>query len=242
MKRKSMIDRVPCPRCELLRDVAIVERDETITVKGRDVRFTAHLYRCGTCGEEFQVPGQLDENLAAAREAYAQLYETPSPKDLVALRNKYGASQKAFGLILGFGELTMNSYEQGAVPTSTNRLLLKLAESPAMFKAMYGMNSGRIGAIQRRRIEASDGFISATSWKGMEALADALTPVQKEKIEARAGNRNQSVLALISAYVGAASFQDYSRFIESAIWSGGQTSEVTQQSVQMVPSEMQAAS
>jgi hypothetical protein len=42
---------------------------------------------------------------------------------IVALRSRYGASQKAFELILGFGELTMNSFEQDAVPDSANRLL-----------------------------------------------------------------------------------------------------------------------
>ena len=57
---------------------------------------------------------QLDANLEAAREAYARLYESPTAEDIIKLRSEYGASQKAFGLILGLGELTINSYEHGS--------------------------------------------------------------------------------------------------------------------------------
>lgn len=85
----------------------------------------------------------------------------PSPAELVALRARYNASQKAFGAILGFGELTMNSYEKGNTPNPTNKLLLELAKDSYIFKAMYRLNSEKIGALQRKRIEESDGYRAA---------------------------------------------------------------------------------
>jgi len=141
---------LPCPRCGTTRDVDIVEREEKVTIRGREVPFTAGFSRCMTCGEEFEAPGQLDANLAAAREAYARLYESPKPEELVALRTRYGASQKAFSIILGFGELTMNSYESGSSPDSTNRLLLKLAAKPYIFKAMDTIHKNRKRSISVR--------------------------------------------------------------------------------------------
>ena len=161
-----MTEKLSCPHCEVVRDVELVQHDEQVTIKGREITFKARFHRCLHCGTEFEMPGQLDANLDAAREAYSRLYEAPTPEQLVQLRSRYGASQKAFGLILGFGELTMNSYEQGASPDSTNRLLLKLAEKPVIFKAMYELQSSRIGALQRQRIEASEGFKSAQGWTG----------------------------------------------------------------------------
>ena len=165
-----MTEQMSCPTCETVRDVEPVERDETVTVKGRPVTFRARAWRCATCMTEFETPAQLDANLDAAREAYAKTYEAISAEQLVALRARYGASQKAFGFILGFGELTMNSYEQGAIPAPANRLLLKLAENPVHFRAMYEINHSRIGALQRRRIESSQGYRSAAGWKGLEAF------------------------------------------------------------------------
>jgi putative zinc finger/helix-turn-helix YgiT family protein len=219
MKRECMTEQLSCPHCEQVRDVDLIQRDETVSIKGREVAFKAHLYRCATCGEEFETSAQLDINLNAAREAHDRIYEAPTAEQLVALRAKYGASQKAFGMILGFGELTMNSYEHGASPDSTNRMLLKLAERPLVFKVMYEINSMRIGALQRQRIEVSEGFKSARAWTGMEALAVMLTPLQRRKIEECADCYGKSILQTISTYVAEKSFRDYSQLINEATWS-----------------------
>ena len=187
-----MADRFQCPTCEAIRDVETVERDEKATVKGREISFKARLSRCTVCGNDFETPEQLDANIGAAREAYARLCEAPSPAELVSLRSRYGASQKAFGLILGFGELTMNSYEKGAPPDSTNRLLLRLAENPVTFRAMYEVNRERIGAIQRQRIESSEGYRSAESPQrdGSRVSYDEKTDVLRVRLD----DRRQDVL------------------------------------------------
>jgi putative zinc finger/helix-turn-helix YgiT family protein len=127
-----MSKKLPCPHCGKTREFEIVERQEQVTIKGKEVTFTANLSRCATCGIELEAPEQLDMNLDAARETYARMYEAPSPDELVTLRARYNASQKAFGMLLGFGELTMNGYENGGTPDSTNRLLLKIAADPCI--------------------------------------------------------------------------------------------------------------
>jgi DNA-binding transcriptional regulator YiaG len=202
----------------MVRDVETVDRDERLTIKGRMVPFKARLSRCTTCGSEFETPQQLDRNLHAAQEAFARRYDSPDPASLVALRSRYNASQKAFGLLLGFGELTMNSYEQGAVPDSTNRLLLKLAGDPMVFRIMFEQNSERIGEIQRRRILASEGYREAGSWRGLEALHTTLTPVQREKIDHCAAQNSRSIVEEIHSYVGRVSFEEYSRLLVGAQW------------------------
>jgi len=227
-----MTTRLPCSRCATTRDVEVIEREEKVTIKGKEITFVAHFSRCTVCGEEFEGPGQLNENLDAAREAYARLYESPSPEELVALRSRYGASQKAFGAILGFGELTMNSYEKGSPPDPTNRLLLKLAADPCTFKAMYDINSSKIGAIQRRRIEESEGFLEALRWSGLGALSPYLTQLQQEKIEACAERNDRTIPEQIAVYVGPASFQDYSRLYVEASWSDTETEELPSAIVQ----------
>jgi putative zinc finger/helix-turn-helix YgiT family protein len=210
---------------------------EQVTIKGKQVSFNAHYSRCLTCGDEFEAPGQLDANLDAAREAYARLYEAPSPEALVSLRARYNASQKAFGTILGFGELTMNGYENGGTPDSTNRLLLKLASDPLIFKAMYDINSSRIGALQRRRIEESEGFQAALCWSGLGALSPHLTQLQQEKIEACAERYARTVPEQIAIYVESASFQDYSRLYAEALWSEEETTEFPSAIAQLSPTQ-----
>ncbi|MFA6366751.1 MAG: type II TA system antitoxin MqsA family protein [Candidatus Hydrogenedentales bacterium] len=235
-----MTIRLPCSKCLVSRDFEIVSREEEMEIHGRTVRFLAHFSRCTTCGNEYETAGQLDGNLESAREVYAQLYESPKPEALVALRSKYGASQKAFGMILGFGELTMNSYEQGSTPDATNRLLLKLADKPHLYRAMYEINKTRIGAIQRRRIETSKGYVETERWSGLDALSSELTSVQMEKIETCAAMHNLSIPRQIAAYVGMASFKDYSSLLAGAVWGEGVTTRLNGKSTAHIGT-MQAA-
>ena len=99
------------------------------------------------------------------------LESSVSPEKIIAIRESYNASQKAFGLILGMGELTINSYEQGkSIPMSSNRLLLHLSENPLIFFEMYERNKNKIGAIQRERIEASLPYQKCKKLGGLEGL------------------------------------------------------------------------
>lgn len=219
MKRGIMPNKLPCSRCGVSQDIKIVERVEQATIKGKVISYNAMYSQCCTCGDEFLTSDQLDANLHAAHEAYALLYEAPSPEALVTLRECYNASQKAFSIILGFGELTMNSYENGGTPDSTNRLLLKLSADPYVFRAMYEINSSRIGAIQRRRIEESAGFKAASSWEGLPALSLELTELQRDKIKDCANHAGRTISEQVAFYVGDASFRDYSTLMEGIKWS-----------------------
>ena len=58
-------------------------------------------------------------------------------------------------MILGMGELTINKYEQGEKPSSSNRMLLLLSDDPACFYKMYEINKYKIGALQKEKIEHS---------------------------------------------------------------------------------------
>ena len=138
-------------------------------LKGRTVNYQAVHYRCANCHEVFDTPQMMDQNLIAAREAYDLLENSVTPEKIISIRESYNASQKAFGLILGMGELTINSYEQGkSIPMSSNRLLLHLSENPLIFFEMYERNKNKIGEIQREKIESSQAFKKCNKWGGLE--------------------------------------------------------------------------
>ena len=156
--------KMSCPYCEKVRDIEVVTREEQLEDNEVEFRYKIQQCLCKTCNEVFETGEQMDTNLIAAREAYQVATETISPSEIKNIRLKYNASQKAFGLILGMGELTINSYEQGkSIPNTTNRLLLQLSQDPNVFLKMYNINKMKIGDIQRKRIESSTGFIMANS-------------------------------------------------------------------------------
>ena len=113
------------------------------------------MFKCSVCGSEFQTMEQLEASLKIGKEAAEKAEDQLTPEKIISIREKYNASQKAFAIILGMGELTINKYEQGEKPSSSNRLLLLLSEDPACFYKMYTINKYKIGSVQKEKIEKS---------------------------------------------------------------------------------------
>ena len=156
--------KMSCPYCEKVRDIEVVTREEQMEDNGVKFRYKIQQCLCKTCNKVFETADQMDANLIEAREAYQVATQTCTPSEIKNIRLKYNASQKAFGLILGMGELTINSYEQGkSIPNTTNRLLLQLSQDPYVFLKMYNINKMKIGDSQRKRIESSNAFIMANN-------------------------------------------------------------------------------
>jgi len=209
---------VPCSVCEDDREMKLFHSHEAMNFKGKDITFEAEYYRCTICGTEIEEPGQLDRNLDAAREVYDRLHATPSPAELVSLRERYGASQKAFGMLLGFGEATMNTYEQGNIPDPVNRLLLKLARNPLVFKEIYATNKHRIGLTQRRRIESSPGYLGACCWDGMEGLHNALGEEERSLLGFTAQIHGLSIQEQVKVYASTGSRRDSMALYSPTEW------------------------
>ncbi len=144
-----------CPDCEKIVEVSAIKKETNVVIKGKPVSFFAPMFKCSLCGAEFQTMEQLEESLKLGKEAAERTDNELTPEKIISIREKYNASQKAFAIILGMGELTINKYEQGEKPSSSNRMLILLSEDPACFYKMYTINKYKIGAVQKEKIEHS---------------------------------------------------------------------------------------
>lgn len=167
-----------CPGCETERSVVHETIREVSELRGESIEADQERFRCTVCGTDFVTGDMMDRNLDAVRAEYRIRHGILSPEEIVDLRKTYGASQKAFGTILGFGELTINSYEQGSLPTDANNNLLRLMRNPSGFRELFETNKNLIGPTQRKRIESRLGalhsernrhFVSYDSSETLEA-------------------------------------------------------------------------
>jgi putative zinc finger/helix-turn-helix YgiT family protein len=142
-----------CPHCEAMRDIEVRRERETMKIRGEDVEFESEYRVCATCGKDYADLDQMDADLAAARAVYRARHGIIGPDQIVALRARYDASQKAFARVLDIGDLTINSYEQGILPSGAHNSLLKLAAIPENFKQLYDANKGALTERQRAKIE-----------------------------------------------------------------------------------------
>lgn len=144
-----------CPDCEKTVKVTEIEKQVEIVIEGKNISFMSPMYKCTECGCEFQSMKQLEISLNRGNRMADEIRNPLTPQKIVSIREKYNASQKAFAAILGMGELTINKYEQGEKPSSSNKMLLLLSDDPACFYKMYEINKNKIGIIQKEKIEKS---------------------------------------------------------------------------------------
>lgn len=142
-----------CPVCEDFRDVEVLTTVEETSVKGETISAEAVYSKCKSCSEEFSTPEQMAASLENAYRIYRNNHRLIHPEEIVAIRSKYRISQKAFAKILGFGELTINSYEKGTLPVKASSNLIKLMEETDAFLKLYEINRDEITPTQQRKIE-----------------------------------------------------------------------------------------
>lgn len=190
---------VSCPYCHNEHGIMPICKEESIVFKGLTVKYFASHFQCPECGELFDSKEMVDSNLQAIREAYEIQKNDVTPEMIERTRNRFNASQKAFGILLGMGELTINSYEQGkSAPSPTNRLLLRLAQNPFFFYGIYNINKDKIGEIQRKRIESSEAIKVMEKWQGLESLYHDLDSTERITIENKTFQVNSPVRAIVS--------------------------------------------
>ncbi|KUK41537.1 MAG: Transcriptional regulator, XRE family [Clostridia bacterium 62_21] len=120
-----------CPKCDAERELVVRTVDQTFPVRGEPVTVKCEVAFCRHCGEDV-FDRELDfANLERAYAEYRRRHDLPSPREIVALREKYGLGQRALAKLLGWSPATVYRYEKGAVPTVAHGEALKRLADPA---------------------------------------------------------------------------------------------------------------
>ena len=143
-----------CPRCEKVTQVKLLSRKESLPVLGEPVEYTAKVYKCGKCGEEFATPALEEQNFRRAYDLYRKRHNLITPRVIRAIRETYGMSQRCFGRFLGWGEITVHRYESGAIQDIVhNETLVLLKDSPENVRKIFELNRNNLSKRERQRVE-----------------------------------------------------------------------------------------
>jgi putative zinc finger/helix-turn-helix YgiT family protein len=171
-----------CPHCEAVRNIRIVRERETMKIRGEDVEFDSVFSVCETCGKDFASGEQMDAELESARAVYRARHGIIGPEEIVAMRARYDVSQKSFAKLLDIGELTINSYEQGVIPSGAHNSLLRLASIPENFLRLYRTNKDRLSDRQKAKIDRALSRLAIQNGATLEVGES--TPPYSKKLEA----------------------------------------------------------
>ena len=138
-----------CTKCLLECEPTIVAKKETFPVRGEAVEVDTRVGVCPTCGEDVSVESLDEEALAAAFAAYRERHWLLSPKEMKSIRAQYDLGQRAFALLLGWGELTLHRYESGSLQDSAHDAQLRMAAKPANVRVLLEANGQKLSEQQR---------------------------------------------------------------------------------------------
>ena len=117
--------KVYCPYCKKEVEYKI-EKRELKEFRGIEVNTFENVAICNECNQDLYVNKIEDENNERIYKIYREKANIIKAEDIVKLRKKYDISQRELTAILGFGKMTINRYERGALPTKSQSDYIKL--------------------------------------------------------------------------------------------------------------------
>ena len=122
----------------------IIERKAIYTVKGEPIEIIEKV-RINLYNNQEMIDEKLeDDNLEKIYNQYRKKKGLLTPEQIKNIREKYGLSQRAFSRILGWGEITIHRYENGALQDRSHNDSLILLENPTNLKKLLEENKDRI--------------------------------------------------------------------------------------------------
>jgi len=123
-----------------------VEKREKIERKIKGERFFVdeNVAVCMSCGSDIFNNKLENENLKRGFNLYAQAHHLLTAEEIIAIRKQYGINQKLFSKSLGFGEVTVQRYESGALPSKSFSDILKRVKSPSEYLKILEENKSAL--------------------------------------------------------------------------------------------------
>ncbi len=144
-----------CPYCEDMREIKIIKKNEESIIRSRKIESEAEYSLCTICNKEFATFEQMDITLRNSYNVFRTLENIIFPDEIIRIREKYNVSQKAFAKILDLGELTINSFEQGALPSKSVSNLINLMGKLENFTDLFEKNKSKLSDHQIKKIESA---------------------------------------------------------------------------------------
>lgn len=152
-----------CPNCDKFSEIRVITEKETYAVRGDDISVEAQVAYCNACNKKIFNEKLDGENLAMAFNAYRLKHNLLSVDDIVAIRRKYGLSQRALSRLLDWGEVTINRYENGSLPDPAHNDVLEfigeVGNMRKIFEKKGHLLNGRDKKQLRRKLEELSKYV-----------------------------------------------------------------------------------
>ena len=143
-----------CENCGPIEGTHIVEREETLAVKGEDVSVQTKVRLCDACEGEVYDEELDSATLLAAYDIYRRRHGLLSPAEIRSTRESYGLSQRSLAALLSLGEVTIHRYENGSLPDGAQNQLLRFIQDPWKMLELLEQNGHLLPEQAKRKLSA----------------------------------------------------------------------------------------
>lgn len=141
-----------CPSCEKESATKVVEKNETLNVRGQEITLKVKVRVCEKCEEEI-IDKELDnESLKEFYEKYKKLNNLLTTAEIKDIRNQWGLSQSQFAILLGMGEKTITRYENGSIQDETHDNLIRLAKETQSFRTLWDLRKNNLDKKTQKKV------------------------------------------------------------------------------------------
>lgn len=150
-----------CPNCK--HKVSYTIRKNLIKeYKNQEVNIEENIAVCNECKKDIYIPEIESDNFDRLYSKYRELTGLITKDEIIKLREKYNLSQRELVAILGWGKMTINRYENGALASKSHSDILKdIIKNEEHFKSIVyeAFNCKRI--TEKTYIKITESFKSS---------------------------------------------------------------------------------
>lgn len=135
-----------CTECRKNTEYEIIKQIRQEIIRDRKYEFVFTTALCKECGEEMDIPGLIDLNIAERDKQYREAEGIISIEEMKKLMELYHIGKAPLSLALGFGEVTISRYLDGQMPSKKYSDIMKNAlTSPEYMERLLRQNSEKVG-------------------------------------------------------------------------------------------------
>jgi len=173
-----------CPPCGMMTGRRIQARKETLNVRGVPIEVDADVAVCVACGQDVADMDLDDMTLERAYAIYRQRFNILSPIQIREIRERSGLSQRGFGRLLGWGDVTVHRYETGALPDMAHNALLEALQDEETLYRFIERRLDALSSLDQRKVRAMINqrrpeMAAASVRRGLELFVDTHSAAER---------------------------------------------------------------
>lgn len=177
-----------CIECKEENCVRLISEKEIIDVEGEPIEVDVTYRQCDICGADWENIADGDP-LDDAYRIYRTKHNMMQPEEIKNLRKNFDLTQQELSCLLGWGDVTISRYENGALQSKAYDIMLQTLRVPENLKTLLERTPEAISKDKYERImnklEQIDSLcnILEDNWKYIRDKLSGWTKLHYKKIQ-----------------------------------------------------------